>query len=75
MMDEHLHIENDKKREIYCNRMLPNKPPKCQNVAKVNENRAKTKWFITHLHMSGHDLAEEGKLLRRERDHLIVFEN
>ena len=75
--ERHLHIENDprKKQEIYCNRMLPNQPPKCQNVAKVNENCAKTKWFITHLHMSCHNLAEEGKLLRRERDHLIVFEN
>ena len=55
--------------------MLPNQPPKCQNVANVNENCAKTKWFITHLHMSCHNLAEEGKLLRREKDHLIVFEN
>ena len=76
IVDGHLHIQNDTKNKkyMYCNRMLPNQPSKCQNVAKVNENCAKTKWFITHLHMSCHDLAEEGKLLRRERDHLIVFE-
>ena len=56
-----------------------------QNVTKPNNRMSeccngkrelyKTKWFITHLHMSCHNLAEEGKLLRRERDHLIVFED
>ena len=35
----HLLIQNDppKKQEIYCNRMLPNQPSKCQNVAKVKK--------------------------------------
>ena len=63
----HLHIQNDKtkKNKKYIATMLKNQPPKCQNVAKANENSEKTKWFITHLHMSSHNLAEEGKLLRR----------